>query len=214
MLCKTRAEPLDHHRSLIANYKYENTSSDLLLVFCSSWYNISYQRHSLVILTFLLLLIVEICKIVRRHLNALIWLSDSCQSLKKTWWSSIPSKSIQFHWWTLIKVFFDRLHYQRLHHLSRCNRSGGGQAGGGWGRHLHLMPPTLPSAPCLPPYFSQFSPLVAPTPFSPSPSYPTRPLIGMHDKWVGQNVNDQGQCLDSKVMSDYFQVRCIAKTNS
>ena len=33
---------------------------------------------------------------------------------RKKGWSSIPSKSVQVLWWTLIKVFFDRLHYQSL----------------------------------------------------------------------------------------------------
>ena len=40
--------------------------------------------------------------------------SKSVKVSRKIGWSSIPSKSVQVLWWTLIKVFFDRLHYQSL----------------------------------------------------------------------------------------------------
>ena len=49
---------------------------------------------------------------IRYYLNTLFWLADSRQSFKKN--RMDHQKSVQVLWWVLIKVFFDRLHYQSL----------------------------------------------------------------------------------------------------
>ena len=97
---------------------FENTSEILLLIFCYIWINISYQRQMSIIYDLLF------CfkhwksrkyKTLSEYSILIGWCpSKSVKVSRKIGWSSIPSKSVQVLWWTLIKVFFDRLHYQSL----------------------------------------------------------------------------------------------------
>ena len=79
-------------------------------IFCTKGICLSY-------ILFILLLTLEIEKIMTLFEFSILigwFLSKSVKVSRKIGWSSIPSKSVQVLWWTLIKVFFDRLHYQSL----------------------------------------------------------------------------------------------------
>ena len=90
-------------------------------IFCYIWINILYRRHFPIIYHIFSTFNTKNRENIVHYRNTLFWLDNSRQSpsksvkvSRKIGWSSIPSKSVQVLWWTLIKVFFDRLHYQSL----------------------------------------------------------------------------------------------------
>ena len=98
----------------------KNTSVNILFIFCHSWLSTLYQGHLSIRSTFSSTITCWNLLNIRCCLNTLLWLayfpSKSVKVSRKIGWSSsIPSKSVQVLWRTLIKVFFDHLHHQSLH---------------------------------------------------------------------------------------------------